>query len=107
MKNLTDMLRQAQGMQQRLQDIQAELAAREIEGRAGGGLVRVMLDGKGALKRLWIDPSLFKPEEATVVEDLVVAAHAEAKARMESAAQEAMSKLADGLPLPPGFKLPL
>ena len=106
MKNLGNMLKQAQQMQQRMAELQAELEAQTVEGRAGGGMVVVTLNGKGEMKGVKIDPALFKPEEAEVVEDLIKAAHSDAKAKVETRSQEEMAKLTGGLQLPPGFKLP-
>jgi len=105
-KNLGQMLKQAQEMQSRLADMQADLARQEHVDAAGGGMVQVTLDGKGALKRAKIDPSLMSPSEAEVVEDLLIAAHNDARAKIEAHAAEAMGKLTGGLQLPPGFKLP-
>lgn len=107
MKNFTDLLKQAQSFQTRMGEMQEKLDALEVEGASGGGLVKVTLGGKGALKRVTIDPSLLKPEEGAIVEDLLVAAHADAKARLDRLMQDEMSKLTGGLPLPPGLKLPL
>lgn len=106
MKNLGDMMKQFQQMQAKMQDVQARLDAADIEGVSGGGLVRVILNGKGAMKRLSVDPSLMKPDEAAIVEDLVVAAHSDAKAKLERYVQEEMGKVTGGLSLPPGMKLP-
>ncbi len=107
MKNLGAMMKQVQEMQTRMQDLQERLEAMEIEGRAGGGLVSVVLSGKGALKTLRIDESLMKPEEREIVEDLIVAAHAEARAHMEEKVAAEMKDITGGLPLPPGFQLPM
>jgi hypothetical protein len=107
MKNLGAMMKQVQEMQTRMQEMQARLEAMEIEGRAGGGLVSVVLSGKGALKTLKIDASLMKPEEREILEDLIVAAHGEARARMEDKVAAEMKDVTGGLPLPPGFQLPL
>ena len=107
MKNLGAMMKQVQEMQTRMQEMQARLEAMEIEGRAGGGLVSVVLSGKGALKTLKIDASLMKPEEREIIEDLIVAAHGEARARMEDKVAAEMKDVTGGLPLPPGFQLPL
>ena len=108
-KNFSNMLKQAQELQGRMAEMQAEIERVEVEGSAGGGVVRVILSGKGDLKRLSIDPSLSKdlakPEDVEIVEDLIVAAHAEAKAKLEAALQEKMQALTGGLPLPPGFGL--
>ena len=106
MKNLGNMLKQAQEMQTRMQRMQEELEAREVSGAAGAGLVAVTLNGKGAMRRIKVDPSLLKPEEAEVLEDLILAAHNDAKVKAEAEMAAEMSKLTGGLPLPPGFKLP-
>ncbi|MFC3050410.1 YbaB/EbfC family nucleoid-associated protein [Kordiimonas pumila] len=106
MKNLTEMLKKAQEMQAKMGDMQAELAGFEIEGVAGAGLVKVVLTGQGDLKSVSIDPSLFSAEEKDVVEDLIVAAHAQAKAKVADAAAEHMKSLTGGMELPPGFKMP-
>lgn len=106
MKNISQMLKQAQEMQERMQAMQAELERFEVNGSSGGGLVTVTLNGKGALTAVHIDPSLFKPEDAEVVEDLIKAAHSDAKTKVEARSQEEMAKLTGGLQLPPGFKLP-
>lgn len=105
MKDIFGMMKQVQQMQERAQRMQEELAAIEIGGEAGGGLVCVTLSGKGDLKAIKIDPSLMKPEEAEIVEDLVVAAMADAKTKVESQMQSKMQELTGGLPIPPGLKL--
>ncbi|MDQ8698000.1 YbaB/EbfC family nucleoid-associated protein [Hyphomicrobium sp. LHD-15] len=105
MKDLMGMMKQVKDMQDRMQRLQEELAAIEVEGAAGGGLVSVTLSGKGDLKRVRIDPSLLKPEEAEIVEDLIVAASSDAKSKVEARLQEKMSEVTGGLPLPPGMKL--
>lgn len=106
MKNLGQMLKQAQEMQERMAAMQAELEQHEVQGSAGGGMVHVTLNGKGDLRGIRIDPSLLAPSEAEVLEDLIKAAHADAKAKAARESQEQMQKLTAGLPLPPGFKLP-
>jgi DNA-binding YbaB/EbfC family protein len=106
MKNLGQMMRQAQAMQEKVAKLQAELAEREVQGAAGGGLVSVTLNGKGEMRRVQIDKSLIRPEESEVLEDLIVAAHNEAKTKLEAELAQAMAELTGGLPLPPGFKLP-
>lgn len=105
MKDLMGMMKQVKDMQDRMQRAQDELGALEIEGKAGAGLVSVTLTGKGDLKRIKLDPSLMKPDEVEIVEDLIVAATADAKAKVEAAMQEQMSQVTGGLPLPPGMKL--
>jgi nucleoid-associated protein EbfC len=106
MPDLMEMMKQARQLQEKLEAVQREVAAMEIEGSAGGGLVRAIVDGKGALKSLAIDPSVVKADEVEILEDLVVAAVSEARGKAESAAQAKMQELAGGLPLPPGFSLP-
>jgi DNA-binding YbaB/EbfC family protein len=106
MKNLTSMLKEAQKLQQRMAEMQEKLAEMRIDGASGGGLVRVTLDGRGALQAVKIDRSLVDPEEVEVLEDLIVAAHTDARSRLEAALQEEMGRITGGLPLPPGMKLP-
>lgn len=101
MKNLTNMLKQAQQMQARMQEMQAKLEATQVEGAAGGGMVKVTLSGKGDLKRVSIDPSLMDDRE--VLEDLIIAAHADAKQKVEAAMAEEMQKATAGLNLPGGL----
>jgi hypothetical protein len=106
MKNLGNMLKQAQQMQARMQEMQARLEAAEVEGGAGAGMVKVTLTGKGDLRRVAIDPSLMVAEEREVLEDLIVAAHADAKKKVEAQMAEEMQKATAGLNLPAGMKLP-
>jgi len=104
-KNMFDIMKQAQQLQSRMQDLQTELESAEVEGRAGGGLVAVTMSGKGEVKKVAIDPSLMKEEEREVLEDLVVAACADAKAKAEALAAEKMKAVTGGLPIPPGLGL--
>ncbi|GGC35693.1 nucleoid-associated protein [Siccirubricoccus deserti] len=106
MKNLGNMLKQAQQMQSRMQEMQAKLDATLVEGAAGAGMVKVTLTGKGDLKRVSIDPSLMVADDREVLEDLLVAAHADAKQKVEAQMAEEMQKATAGLSLPPGMKLP-
>jgi DNA-binding YbaB/EbfC family protein len=99
------MMKQAAQLQTKMQEMQAELARIEVEGAAGGGLVSVKLSAKGDLKGVTVDPSLLKPEEKEIVEDLLIAAHAEARRKAEAVLQEKMKTLTGGLPLPPGLNL--
>jgi nucleoid-associated protein EbfC len=99
------MMKQAAELKSKMEAMQAELDQVEVEGAAGGGMVMVKLTAKGELKAVTIDPSLMKPEEKEIVEDLVVAAHAEARRKAETLLQEKMKSLTGGLPLPPGLKL--
>ena len=105
MKNFAEMMKQAQQLQGRMAEMQAELERTLVEGRSGGGMVTVILSGKGDMTSVKIDPSLLKPEETEILEDLIVAAHNEAKAKVEEAMKEKMKSLTGGLPLPPGLKL--
>jgi DNA-binding YbaB/EbfC family protein len=105
MKDLMGMMKQVKDMQERMQRMQDELGALEVTGSSGGGLVSVTLSGKGDMKRVHIDPSLLKPEEAEIIEDLIVAASSDAKSKVEAQLQEKMSEVTGGLPLPPGMKL--
>lgn len=106
MKSLGSLLKQAQEMQTKMAEVEAGLDRLEIEGAAGGGMVRVVLSGRGLMRRVMLDRALLKPEEAEVLEDLITAAHNDAKAKLEARVKEEMGKLAEGLGLPPGFKLP-
>ena len=99
------MMKQAAGLQAKMQALQSELEALEVDGSAGGGVVSVVLSGKGELKRVKIDDSLMKPEEKEIIEDLLVAAHADARRKSEAVTQEKMKARTGGLPLPPGLKL--
>lgn len=106
MKNLGQMLKQAQEMQSRMAELQERLAAVEMTGAAGGGLVQVTLNGKGEMKKVKIDKSLMVADETEVLEDLIVAATNDAKTRVEALVAGEMQKLTGGLQLPPGMKLP-
>ena len=106
MKNLGQMLKQAQQVQVKMQEMQERLSGIEIVGQSGGGMVSVTLSGKGDLRKVMIDPSLLKPEDAEVIEDLIVAAHADARQKLEARVAEEMAKVTGGLNLPPGMSLP-
>ena len=105
MKNLGAMMKQVQEMQTRMQDMQTKLGQMSVVGQSGGGLVKITLNGKGVLTGADIDQSLLKPEEKEILEDLIAAAHNDAKAKVERLMQEKMQSLTGGLPLPPGMKL--
>jgi DNA-binding YbaB/EbfC family protein len=105
MKNFANMMKQAQELQGRMAEMQAEMERAQVEGRAGGGMVTLTLNGKGEMVGLKLDPSLLKPGEAEILEDLIVAAHADAKTKVEALMKDKMEKLTGGLPLPPGLKL--
>jgi DNA-binding YbaB/EbfC family protein len=98
-------MKQVGQMQARLKEMQDELAKAEIEGQSGGGLVHLIVDGKGEVKRVRIDPSLMKGDEVEILEDLIVAAFADARSKSDSAMQAKMAEITGGLPLPPGMKL--
>ncbi len=106
MKDLLGMMGKAREMQERFQALQQEIAAMEVTGQAGGGLVEVTITGKFEMRSLKIDPSLFKEDDVEVLEDLILAAHNDAKTKVEAAMQEKTRDMTAGLPLPPGFKLP-
>jgi hypothetical protein len=106
MKNLSQMLKQAEAMQTRMAEVQEQLGRVEITGIAGAGMVEVTLSGKGEMRGVRIERSLMDPEEKEVLEDLIVAAHNDAKVKVEARLSEEMSKLTGGLNLPPGLKLP-
>ncbi len=105
MKDIMGMMKQLGQMQSRMQAMQDELAQLEISGQSGGGLVAVTLDGKASLKRIRIDPSLLKPDEVEILEDLIIAAVQDAKVKVEATLAEKMQAMTGGLPLPPGLKL--
>ena len=106
MRDMMGLMKQAQAMQARMQDMQAEMERLEVEGISGGGLVRVTLTAKGAMRGIAIDPSLLKADEKEIVEDLVVTAHEDARRKAERLMEEKMKAVTAGLPLPPGMKLP-
>ena len=103
--DILGMMKQASQLQSKMQELQAELDTIEVEGTAGGGMVTVRLTAKGDLKGVKADESLYKPSEKEVFEDLLVAAHADARRKAEAVMQDKMKGLTGGLPLPPGLKL--
>ena len=107
MKNLGQMMKQAQEMQTKVQEMQEKLVEVQISGVSGGGMVTIKLNGKGEMLSLHIDPSLFNSNDAEIVEDLIVAAFSDAKGKLEVRVAEEMSKITGGLNLPPGFNLPV
>ncbi len=106
MKNLGQMMKQAQQMQAKMAELQEQLAATEVTGVSGGGMVHATMNGKGELRAVKIDPSLVSPDDVEVLEDLIVAAAQDAKSKVEVEVAEQMQKLTGGLDLPPGMKLP-
>ena len=106
MKNLGNLMKQAQQMQGKMAEMQAKLSELEVSGAAGGGMVQVTINGKSEMKKLKIDPSLCTAEDVEVLEDLIVAAFNDAKGKAESLMQNEMQKITGGLNLPAGLKLP-
>ncbi len=106
MKNLAGLMKQASQMQAKMAEMQAKMEALEIEGTAGGGMLRVVITGKSALKRVHIDPKLIDPAEAEMLADLIVAAHADAKRKLDEVQAAEMQDATGGMTLPEGFKLP-
>ncbi len=106
MSNLSQMLKQAQGMQRKMEEMQNALEALEVEGVASGGLVKLTLTGNGVLRDIRIDPSLLAGGESEDLEDLITAAHQDAKAKVDQISQDRMADVTGGLALPPGIKLP-
>ncbi|KAA0699058.1 YbaB/EbfC family nucleoid-associated protein [Neorhizobium sp. P12A] len=106
MRDIMGMMGKVKEMQAKMETMQAEIAALTVEGKSGGGLVTATMNGKGELLGLKIDPSLFKEDDVEILEDLVVAAHKDAKEKAEAVAAEKTKALTAGLPIPPGFKLP-
>jgi DNA-binding YbaB/EbfC family protein len=105
MPDFMGLMKQAAEFKTKMEAMQAELDRLEVEGAAGGGLVAVKLSGKGDLRGAQIDESLLKPDQKEIVEDLIVAAHADARRKLETMLAERMQALTGGLPLPPGLKL--
>ena len=106
MKDLLGLMGKAKEMQAKFQAMQEEIATLEATGQAGGGLVQVTLSGKFEMRSLKVDASLFKESEVEILEDLILAAHNDARTRVEQAMQEKTRELTAGLPIPPGMKLP-
>ena len=105
MPDFLGLMKQAAELKSKMEAMQAELDRMEVEGTAGGGLLTVTLSGKGDLKNARIDNSLLKPDQKEIIEDLMVAAHADARRKLETMLQDKMQALTGGLPLPPGMKL--
>ena len=105
MADFMGLMKQAAELKSKMEAMQAELDTAEVEGISGGGLVTVKLSGKGDMKSVKVDDSLMKPSEKEIVEDLLVAAHADARRKVEALMQEKMKSVAGGLPLPPGLNL--
>jgi len=106
MKNLGQIMKQAQEMQSKMTEMQARLADLEITGSSAAGMVTVVLNGKGEMRSLSVDPSLIVPSDAEVLEDLIVAAHGDARTKVDARLKEETTKMMGGVELPAGFKLP-
>jgi hypothetical protein len=106
MFDMLKIMKQVQEMQSKMAGVQEALTQLTVTGEAGGGLIKVTMNGRGELRGVKIDPSLTTSGEVEMLEDLIVAAHNDAKSKAEAAAQEKMQAVAAGLPLPPGFSLP-
>jgi len=104
MKNIGDLMKQAQALQARFQEAQERVGALEAEGQSGGGMVRVTLNGKGLAKAVRIDPSLIDPKDPGMLEDLLLAAINDARTKVDAKMSDEMQKVTGGLPLPPGMK---
>ncbi|HVE20418.1 MAG TPA: YbaB/EbfC family nucleoid-associated protein [Acidocella sp.] len=106
MKNIAGLMKQAQQMQQKMAEMQAKLDAAEIVGVSGAGLVQITLNGKGVMKRIKVDPKLADPAEIDMLEDLILAAHTDAKEKIDQMAEAEMKNATGGMNLPAGLKLP-
>jgi hypothetical protein len=106
MPDMFGLMKQAQAMQAKMQEMHAELERIEVEGQAGGGMVRVTLTAKGQMRGLMIDDQLLKADEKVILEDLIVVAHEDARKKAERLMEEKMKDVTAGLALPPGMKLP-
>src|SRR5215469_8987003 len=106
MRDVLGLMKQAQAMQAKMQEMQSELERIEVEGQAGGGLVRITLTAKGQMKALSIDDQLLKADDKVIIEDLIVVAHEDARKKAERLLEEKMKGMTSGLSLPPGMKLP-
>lgn len=106
MKNLGQLMKQAQQMQAKMGEMQEKLGTIEVSGTAGGGMVTVVLNGKGEMKKVSIDKTIVDPNDVEMMEDLIVAAHNDAKGKVEATMQEEMQKVTGGMQLPPGMKFP-
>jgi nucleoid-associated protein EbfC len=106
MVDILGLMKKAQAVQAKMKDVQDELERIEVEGQSGGGMVKITLNGKGQMKAIALDPGLMKPEDREMAEDLILAAHADARAKADRLTEEKMQAVTAGLPLPPGMKLP-
>ena len=105
MPDFLGLMKQAAELKSKMENMQAELDRIEVEGTAGGGMLTVTLSGKGELRHVKVDESLLKPDQKEIIEDLMVAAHADGRRKLETILQDKMQAMTGGLPLPPGLKL--
>jgi DNA-binding YbaB/EbfC family protein len=105
-KNLAGLMKQASQMQSKMAEMQAKMEAMEIQGSSGAGMVQLTLSGKGDLKRVKLDPKLLDPAEGEMLGDLLIAAHADARRKLDAETAAEMEKVTGGMQLPGGFKLP-
>ena len=106
MVDIMGLMKKAQAMQSKMKDVQEELERLEVEGQSGGGMVKITLNAKGQMKAIALDPTVMNPQDREMVEDLILAAHADARGKADRLAEEKMQAVTAGLPLPPGMKLP-
>lgn len=106
MKDIMGLMKQAKEMQEKMMTMQQELGDLEAQGTAGGGMVKITLSGKGEISAVTIDPSMFKEDDVEILEDLVMAAHNDAKSKVDTITAEKTAELTAGLPIPPGMKMP-
>ncbi|MDB5394002.1 MAG: YbaB/EbfC family nucleoid-associated protein [Rhodospirillales bacterium] len=106
MKNIGQLMKQAQQMQTRMAEMQAKLAEIEMSGQSGGGMVSALMNGKGELKKITLDKAAVDPGDVEILEDLIIAAVADAKNKVEAYVASETQKMMGGLPMPPGMKLP-
>ncbi len=106
MKNIAGLMKQAQQMQSKMAEMQAKMEALEVDGESGAGLVRITLNGKGELRKIKLDPKIVDPSDTEMLEDLILAAHRDAKTKVEATTAAEMQKVTGGLQLPAGMKLP-
>jgi nucleoid-associated protein EbfC len=104
--DIMGLMKKAQAVQAKMKDVQEELERLEVEGQSGGGMVKVTLTAKGQMKAIHLDPSLMKPEDREMAEDLIIAAYADARGKADRLMEEKMQAVTAGLPLPPGMKMP-
>ena len=106
MKNLGQMMKQAQEMQSKMDEMQSKLAEMEMIGCSGAGMIEVTLSGKSDVRKIKIDPAVINPSDPEILEDLIIAAFNDAKSKVEAKVGDKMSEMTGGMQLPPGFKLP-